>query len=155
MTRTGPTKADDTRQPATPPVPPVTPSPTGTVQPRRATGFAFNRPVIICLCYLLVFFVGFTPLVGIALAYIFRGEPHEPWEAVQYRYLIRTFWIGASGFAFVALAVLALAYEEGVAAAVAGLLALIVVVLFTARTIYAFVKAVGNEPLPRAATLLI
>ena len=44
-------------------------------------GFDMNRPTII----------------GLVLAYVWKGEPHEPWEATHYTYLIRTFWLGLIG----------------------------------------------------------
>lgn len=58
------------------------------------SGFDFNRPTIVGLLYLAVYITGgITGLVGVVLAYIWRGEAHQPWEATHYTYLIRTFWI--------------------------------------------------------------
>ncbi|MFD2190562.1 DUF4870 family protein [Pistricoccus aurantiacus] len=42
--------------------------------------------------YLAGFVVGFTPLIGVVIAYVYRGKgPH--WLDEHYRYQIRTFWI--------------------------------------------------------------
>lgn len=63
--------------------------------PNASTGklFAFNRPTVIVLFYLATYFTGFSCLVGVILAYIWRGEEHEEWEGSHYAYLIRTFWL--------------------------------------------------------------
>lgn len=58
------------------------------------SNFQMNRPTIIGLLYLASFLVGITSIVGIVLAYIWRGEAHPAWENSHYRFLIRTFWIG-------------------------------------------------------------
>ena len=39
------------------------------------------------------FVVGFTPLVGVIVAYVYRGKG-PAWLDEHYRYQIRTFWIG-------------------------------------------------------------
>lgn len=39
------------------------------------------------------FVVGFTPLIGVIIAYIYRGKG-PLWLDEHYRYQIRTFWIG-------------------------------------------------------------
>ncbi|MYL22478.1 hypothetical protein GLV89_01505 [Halomonas alkaliantarctica] len=38
-----------------------------------------------------------TPIIGVVFAYVYRKEA-APWLAEHYRYLIRTFWIGALYF---------------------------------------------------------
>jgi uncharacterized membrane protein len=57
-------------------------------------GFEFNRPTIIGLLYAGSYITGVSGLIGLVLAYVWRGEAHEPWEATHYTYLVRTFWIG-------------------------------------------------------------
>ena len=53
------------------------------------------RPMIVAILYLLNFALGFSVLVGLVLAYIWRGEEETlDWERTHYTYLIRTFWIG-------------------------------------------------------------
>lgn len=39
------------------------------------------------------FVVGFTPLIGVVIAYVYRGKG-PAWLDEHYRYQIRTFWIG-------------------------------------------------------------
>lgn len=48
---------------------------------------------IIYVLYLLSLAMGVTAVVGVVLAYIFRGSG-PPWIEGHYRFLIRTFWIG-------------------------------------------------------------
>jgi uncharacterized membrane protein len=57
------------------------------------SSFAFNRPTIIALLYLASPLLWVTALVGVVLAYVWRNEPHQPWEDSHYSYLIRTFWL--------------------------------------------------------------
>ncbi|MEP0191087.1 MAG: hypothetical protein ABJP70_10715 [Erythrobacter sp.] len=52
-----------------------------------------NRPFVVGLLYLGTAVSGFSGLVGLVLAYVFRSHDHEEWEASHYRYLIRTFWL--------------------------------------------------------------
>jgi len=61
--------------------------------PTSAAGFEFNNPTIISLLYLASFVTGITGLVGVVLAFVWRGEPKAEWEVSHYDYLIRTFWI--------------------------------------------------------------
>lgn len=58
-----------------------------------ASGFDFNHPTIIALLYLSSFVVGITGIVGVVLAYVWRGEAAGGWEASHYTFHIRTFWI--------------------------------------------------------------
>ena len=62
-----------------------------------ANGFEFNRPTIAGLLYLASCITGISAIIGVVLCYVWKGEPHEPWEATHYTYLIRTFWIGVVG----------------------------------------------------------
>lgn len=66
--------------------------------PASGGGFDFNRPTIISLLYLGSFLTGVTAIVGVILAYVWKGEGgHEAWLDSHYAYLIRTFWIGFIG----------------------------------------------------------
>ena len=65
--------------------------------PPAEGGFDFNHPTIVSLLYLAGFITGISVIVGVVLAYIWKGEPHAEWEASHFRYLIRTFWIGLIG----------------------------------------------------------
>ncbi len=60
-------------------------------------GFDLNRPTIINLLYIASFITGITGIIGVVLAYVWKGEPHEGWEETHYTYLINTFWIGLAG----------------------------------------------------------
>lgn len=50
-------------------------------------------PLIIYVLYLLGFVVGITPLIGLVMAYVYRGDA-APWQESHYTLQIRTFWIG-------------------------------------------------------------
>lgn len=65
-------------------------------EPRRgSTGVTLSRPMIIALLYLLNFAAGFTVIVGVVLAYIWRrDEASLEWEHTHFTYHIRTFWVG-------------------------------------------------------------
>lgn len=60
-------------------------------------GFDLNHPTIISLCYISSLVLGVTGLVGIVLAFVWKGEAHDEWEDSHYQYLINTFWIGLVG----------------------------------------------------------
>ncbi|MFG6175633.1 DUF4870 family protein [Halomonas sp. THAF12] len=49
--------------------------------------------MVIYALYLASFVVGFTSLVGVVIAYVYRGKG-PAWLDEHYRYQIRTFWIG-------------------------------------------------------------
>jgi uncharacterized membrane protein len=78
-----------------PPSPPASPS--SSAPQSQASSFDFNRPTIISLLYLSSFLFGITVIVGVVLAYVWKGEAHAEWETSHYDYLIRTFWVGLIG----------------------------------------------------------
>lgn len=122
------------------------PQPTSTQPPATAQGFDFNHPTIVSLLYLASFVVGVTSIVGLVLAYIWKGEPHEAWEESHYQYLIRTFWIGLLGAAigFVLLVVLI------------GVFVLIAVgVWVIVRAIMSLLNAQKRLPMPNPETWMI
>ena len=49
-------------------------------------GFDFNRPTVVSLLYLSSFILGVTAIVGVVLAYVWKGEPHAEWESSHYTY---------------------------------------------------------------------
>ncbi|PNU03569.1 DUF4870 family protein [Novosphingobium guangzhouense] len=57
------------------------------------SGFDFNQPTIINLLYLASYVTGVTGIVGIVLAYVWRGDAKAAWEVSHYEYAIRTFWL--------------------------------------------------------------
>jgi uncharacterized membrane protein len=62
-----------------------------------SSGFDFNYPTIVSILYLLSFVTGLTGIIGIILAYVWRGDNPDGWEASHYTYHIRTFWYGLLG----------------------------------------------------------
>lgn len=49
--------------------------------------------MVVYALYLASFVLGFTSLVGVVIAYVYRGKG-PIWLDEHYRYQIRTFWIG-------------------------------------------------------------
>ncbi|GEK48562.1 membrane protein [Bisbaumannia pacifica] len=49
--------------------------------------------MVVYALFLASFVVGFTGIVGLVIAYIYRGKGPQ-WLDEHYRYQIRTFWIG-------------------------------------------------------------
>lgn len=49
--------------------------------------------IVVYALYLASFVVGFTSIIGVIIAYIYRGNG-PAWLDEHYRYQIRTFWIG-------------------------------------------------------------
>lgn len=49
--------------------------------------------LVIYALYLASFVVGFTSIIGVIIAYIYRGKG-PAWLDEHYRYQVRTFWIG-------------------------------------------------------------
>lgn len=128
------------------------------------------RPMIVAILYLLNFALGFSVLVGLVLAYIWRGEEETlDWERTHYTYLIRTFWIGLA--IFVVTVVLwfggffAMAVGPGMSSHTPGpgmfigMLAMfgafiIGAAWFTVRCILSLAKAGSRRPMPRPKTWL-
>ncbi|MFC7368255.1 DUF4870 family protein [Vreelandella zhaodongensis] len=63
--------------------------PSGEQSPHADTTIA----MVIYALYLASFVVGFTSLIGVIIAYVYRGKGPE-WMDEHYRYQIRTFWMG-------------------------------------------------------------
>lgn len=110
------------------------------------SGFEFNRPTIVSLLYLGSFITGITAIIGVVLAYVWKGEPHQPWEETHYIYLIRTFWIGVVGSV---LGVLTLLIGIGF------LILLGIGVWAIVRTALSLVSAQKREPMKDPETFLI
>ena len=49
--------------------------------------------MVIYALHLASFFLGFTSLIGVIIAYVYKGKG-PTWLDEHYRYQIRTFWIG-------------------------------------------------------------
>jgi uncharacterized membrane protein len=113
--------------------------------PAPQAGFQFNHPTIIALCFLASTFTGITGVVGVVLAYVWRGEPHDPWESSHYTYLIRTFWLFVLGM--VAGVVLTLVL-------VGPLVMAAVTVLTVVRSVLSIVNAQKQMPMPNPETMV-
>ena len=110
-----------------------------------ADGFDLNRPTIVGLLYAASYLTGVTAIIGVVLAYVWKGEAHQPWEATHYTYLIRTFWIGVIASV---LGVLTLLIGVGFLILFAvGIWALV-------RTIMSLINAQKRAPMKDPETLL-
>lgn len=139
---------DDQGRPVPPagtatPAPP--PQPVPASGPAAGSGFDFNRPTIISLLYLSSFALGVTVIVGVVLAYVWKGEPQGEWERSHYEYLIRTFWIGFLGSVVsIVLMVVLIGF----------LLITAVAVLVVVRCVLSLVNAQKQQPMPNPETWL-
>ena len=85
------------------------PTPETAPRPTDRSGFEFNQPTIVALCYIASALTAFPMLIGLVLAYIWKGSPAAPWEDSHFRFHIRSFWIGiAWGLIFIIPSVLTL-----------------------------------------------
>lgn len=113
-------------------------------QPVSAS-FDFNNPTIVSLLYLSSFILGVTAIVGVVLAYVWRGEEHPDWQDSHYQYLINTFWIGlVGGFISVLLMLVLIGF----------LLIVAVAVLVVVRCVLSLINAQKQQPMPNPGTLL-
>lgn len=110
------------------------------------SGFEFNNPTIISLLYLASFITGITAVIGVVLAFAWRGEPRADWEASHYQYLINTFWIGLVG-SIVGFLLLIVAIGLLVWAAAA--------VLVIVRSVMSLLNAQKHMPMPNPSTWLV
>jgi uncharacterized membrane protein len=61
------------------------------IEPRKPPDT--TMPMVVYALYLASFVVGFTSVIGVVIAYVYRGKG-PAWLDEHYRYQIRTFWIG-------------------------------------------------------------
>lgn len=114
--------------------------------PASTSGFDFNHPTIISLLYLSSAVLGVTAIVGLVLAYVWKGEAHAEWESSHYQYLIRTFWIGLIGAVVSVLLMIVLI----------GVLLLVAVgVLVLVRCVLSLVNAQKQLPMPNPESLFV
>ncbi len=109
-------------------------------------GFDLNRPTIISLLYLSSFVLGVTGLVGVVLAFIWKGEPHDAWMDSHYTYLINTFWLGLAGSVIgfiLAIVLIGFAILFAVAA------------LVIVRSVLSLINAQKQQPMPNPDSWLI
>ncbi len=111
----------------------------------NVAGFAFNRPTIVSLLYLASPLLGVTAIIGVVLAYVWRGEPHEDWESSHYTYAIYTFWLALIGTVVSLVLMMVLI----------GFLTIIAVgVLALVRSVLSLVNAQRREAMPNPQTWL-
>lgn len=140
------TEGDTSPQPAPraspdmpPPPRPHDAPPQGAAETGAPAGFEFNNPTVISLLYLSAFVLGVTGIVGIVLAYVWKGETHAEWESSHYAYHIRTFWLGLIGMVAGALLLIVL---------IGFLIWLATAVLVVVRCVLALVNAQKHQPMP-------
>lgn len=123
------------------------PAPAAAPQPAAtpAASFDFNHPTIISLLYLASFLTGITGIVGVVLAYVWKGEAHEEWEASHYQYLINTFWLGFFGTIVSVILMLLL---------IGFLLIWAVIALVVVRCVLSLLNAQKKVPMPNPGTWL-
>lgn len=111
-----------------------------------SSGFEWNNPTIISLLYLASFVVGVTGIVGVVLAFVWRGEPKAEWEVSHYQYLINTFWIGLVG-SFVGMVLLIFL--------IGFLVLLAVALLVIVRSVLSLLNAQKRRPMPNPGSWTI
>lgn len=108
-------------------------------------GFDLNHPTIVALLYLSSFIVGITGIIGLVLAYVWRGEAAGGWEASHYTFHIRTFWIAV--IAGIVCAILSLI--------LIGLFGFLLVGIWViVRTVLALLAAQKKQPIPNPESLI-
>ncbi|KPH60657.1 DUF4870 family protein [Novosphingobium aerophilum] len=110
------------------------------------SGFEFNQPTIISLLYLASCVTGITAIVGVVLAYVWRGEPKADWEQSHYQYLINTFWLGLAGSI---LGILLMIVLIGVFVLAA------VGILVIVRCVMSLLNAQKHAPMPNPGSWLV
>lgn len=124
--------------------PPPTPTPP-QLPPATPPGFDMNRPTIISILYLSSFVLVITGPIGVILAFVWKGEPHEEWEATHYQYLINTFWIGLVGSVVgVVLSIVLVGF----------FILLAVTALVVVRSVLSLINAQKRQAMPNPSTLL-
>lgn len=104
-----------------------------------------NRPTIISLLYLSSLILGVTGIVGIVLAFVWKGEPHEEWEDSHYQYLINTFWLG---LACTIVGIILTIVLIGIFIIMAGVAWVVV------RSVMSMVNAQKKQPMPNPGSWL-
>jgi uncharacterized membrane protein len=144
-------------------------------RPQPGGSFEFNRPIVVALLLLLTYFTFSSGLIGLAVAYVWRKDAREEWEATHYRYLIRSVWlalaylVGSAAVVGLFAAVISTANDaaarggNAIGTTVLGLglglgaIGGVVVFLGTAiwfavRCVLSIVNAMPHQPMPRPAT---
>lgn len=110
-------------------------------------GFDLNRPTIISLLYLGGFITGISGLVGLVLAFVWKGEAGPgSWEQTHYQYLINTFWIGLAGSIIGVILMIVL---------IGIFLLMAVGALVVVRCVMSLINAQKQQPMPNPGSWLI
>jgi uncharacterized membrane protein len=113
-----------------------------------ASGFEFNQPTIVALCYLASVLTAFPLLIGVVLAYIWQGAPEKEWEKSHFRFHIRSFWISiALGLIFIIPTILTLGLAAWILYPLIGLWLFI-------RSLVALGRAQKREPIANVTSWL-
>ena len=126
-------------------------SPEAAVRPQdtppvAAGGFDFNQPTVISLLYIASWLTGITGIVGVVLAYMWKGQPKAEWEVSHYHYLIRTFWLGLLGSVIGIVLMVVLI----------GLFVLLAVAVWVlVRSVMSLINAQKRQPMPNPDTWLV
>ena len=140
------------------------------------TGVTLYRPIIVSILYLVNIFAGFTVLIGLILAYVWRNDDDvTEWEETHLTYLIRTFWIGFWFIVLLAIAVVggAIALSIGlpldrnaglhgtdgeplvIAIVLSGMvIGFLMFVWYCVRSILSLANAANRRPMPNPRTWL-
>jgi|JI8StandDraft_2_1071088.scaffolds.fasta_scaffold66493_2 uncharacterized membrane protein len=120
-----------------------------------------NRPLIVGVVLLASFLMPVMVIVGVVLAYVFRRDPAEDWEASHYQYLVRTFWIAcgiAAVFGVIGVGLINSTSGQSGLSGIIFLLAIVgagaVTVFFAVRVVMSIIRANARQPMPRPITLL-
>ncbi|MBK5264287.1 MAG: hypothetical protein JJE34_03475 [Alphaproteobacteria bacterium] len=114
--------------------------------PQGAASFDFNGPTIVALLYLGGFITGISGLVGLVLAYVWKGENRPAWEISHYEFQIRTFWFGfAASIIGIVLMIVGIGF----------LILLAVCIWVVVRSVISLLKAQKKEAMPDPKSLLL
>lgn len=108
-----------------------------------ASGFEFNNPTIISLLYLTSYVTG---IIGVVLAFVWRGEPGADWEVSHYQYHINSFWIALVGAVAGVLLMIVM---------VGFLLIVAVAILLIVRSVMSLLNAQKHLPMPNPGSWTI
>jgi uncharacterized membrane protein len=119
-----------------------------TEQLPTTRGFDFNQPTVVSLLYLASVVTGLPMLIGVVLAYVWKGESRNGWEESHLRYHIRSFWIGI-------VLVLLFAIPTVLTLGVAGFVLYPALVLWlVVRSFKSLMRAQRQEPMTDVTTWL-
>lgn len=125
--------------------------------PQEANSLFANRPFVVGLLFAGTVLTGISGFIGLVLAYVFRAQEHEEWEATHLRYLITTFWLA---FAPICLIFVLAVASTGMGPnfgtfALLFIIGFITMVHALVRTVLSLMKSHIREPMPNAGSWTI